>query len=135
MGNLQTLKSKFHCDNTTIPVREDLTLFRVTIDNELKFDTQIANATRKVSQQLAVLKRLRNILPLDIRKNIYHSFIAPHFDYCSNVRHFCSKTTSDKLHIDKSYLLTYYLPWPQWIATSTQKTPSISIRETDSIIH
>ena len=95
--------------------------------------------TRKVSQQLAVLKRLRNILPLDIRKNIYHSFIAPHFDYCSNVRHFCSKTTSDKLHIDKSYLLTYlltyYLPWPQWIATSTQNTPSISIRETDSIIH
>ena len=139
MGNLQTLKSKFHCDNTTIPVREDLTLFGVTIDNELEFDTQIANTTRKVSQQLVVLKRLRNILPLDIRKNIYHSFIAPHFDYCSNVRHFCSKTTSDKLHIDKSYLLTYlltyYLPWPQWIATSTQNTPSISIRETDSIIH
>ena len=109
MGNLQTPKSKFHCDNTTIPVREDLTLFGVTIDNELKFDTQIANATRKVSQQLAVLKRLRNILPLDIRKNIYHSLIAPHFDYCSNETHFCSKTTSDKLHIDKSYLLTYLL--------------------------
>ena len=139
MGNLQTPKSKFHCDNTTILVREDLTLFGVTIDNQLKFDTQITNATRKVSQQLAVLKRLRNILPLDIRKNIYHSFIAPHFDYCSNVRNFRSKTTSDKLHIDKSYLLTYlltyYLPWPQWIATFTQKTPSISIRETDSIIH
>ena len=109
MGNLQTLKPKFHCDNTTIPVREDLTLRGVTIDNELKFDRQIASATRKVSQQLAVLKHLRNILPLDIRKNIYHSFIAPQFDYCSNVRHFCSKTTSDKLHIDKGYLLTYLL--------------------------
>ena len=91
--------------------------------------------TRKVSQQLAVLKRLRNILPLDIRKNIYHSFIAPHFDYCSDVWHFCSKTTSDKLHIKKSYLLTYNLPSPQWIAISTQKTPSKSIRETESIIH
>ena len=113
MGNLQTPKPKFHCDNATIPVREDLTLLGVTIDNKLTFDKQIANVTRKVSQQLAELKRLRNrlrnILPLDIRKNIYHSFIAPHFDYCSNVRHLCSKTTSDKLHIDKSYLLTYLL--------------------------
>ena len=122
-----------------IPVREDLTLLGVTIDNKLTFDKQIASVTRKVFQQLAVLKRLRNILLLGIRKNIYHSFIALHFDYCSDVWHFCSKTTSDKLHIDKSYLLTYlltsYLPWPQWIATSTQKTPSISIRETDSIIH
>ena len=77
MGNLQTLKSKFHCDNTTIPVREDLTLFRVTIDNELKLDTQIANATRKVSQQLAVLKRLRNILPLDIRKTFTIHLLPP----------------------------------------------------------
>ena len=129
IGHLQTPKPKFHCDNTMIPVSEDLTLLDVTIDNKLTFDKQITNVTRKVSQQLAVLKRLRNILPLDIRKNIYHSFIAPHFDYCSNVRHFCSKTTSDKPHINKSYLLTYYLPWPQLIATSTQKTPSISIRE------
>ena len=45
-----------HCDNTTIPVSEDLTLLGVTIDNKLNFDKQIANVTRKVSQQLAVLK-------------------------------------------------------------------------------
>jgi len=49
--------------------------------------------TRKVSQQLAVLKRLRYILPLDIRKNIYQTFT----DYCSDVGQVCSKTTSDKL--------------------------------------
>ena len=32
-GSLQTLKSKFHWDNKTIPVSEDLTLLGVTIDN------------------------------------------------------------------------------------------------------
>lgn len=69
-GNLQTPKQKFHCDNTTIPVSEDLTLLGVTIDNKLNFDKQIANVIRKVSQQPAVLKRLRNILPLDMRKRI-----------------------------------------------------------------
>ena len=136
MGNLQNPKPKFHCDNTTISVREDLTLFGVIIDNELKFDTQIANATRKGSQQLAVLKCLRNILPLDIRKDIYHSFIAPHFDYCSDVWHFCSKTTSDKPHINKSYSITYLLSTLAPVDSNIHsKTPSVSIRETDSIIH
>ena len=69
-SNLQTPKQKFHCDNTTIPVSEDLNLLGVTIDNKLNFDKQIANVTRKVSQQPAALKRLRNILPLDMRKRI-----------------------------------------------------------------
>ena len=55
-GNLKTPKQKFHCDNTTIPVSEDLTLLGVTIDNKLNVDKQIANVTRKVSQQLVVLK-------------------------------------------------------------------------------
>ena len=97
MGNLQTPKPKFHCDNTTIPVSEDLTLLGVSIDNKQKFDKQIANVTRKVSQHLAVVKRLRNILPLDMPKNVYQSFIASHFDYSSDVWHFYTKTASDRL--------------------------------------
>ena len=49
----------------------------------LKFDKQVANICREVSQQGAVLKRMRNILPFYIWKNIYRSFIFPHFDYCA----------------------------------------------------
>ena len=97
MGNLQTPKPKFHCDNITIPVSEDLTLISFTMDYKPKFDKQIANVTRKVSQQLTELKRLRNIVPLYTRKSIWQSFFAPHFGYCSDVWHFSSKTASDKL--------------------------------------
>ena len=56
LTNFETKVPLQHCDNTTIPVSEDLTLLGVTIDNKLNFDKQIANVTRKVSQQLAVLK-------------------------------------------------------------------------------
>ena len=98
MGNLQTPKPKFHCDNKTIPVNENLTLLVVTIDNKLKYSINRSPMWQeKVSQQLAVLKRLRNILPLEIRKNIYQAFIDPHFDYCSDVWQICSKTASNKL--------------------------------------
>ena len=58
MSNLQTPKPKFHCDT----VSEDLTPLGVTINNKVKI-TLIAIVTRKISQQLAVMKRLRNILP------------------------------------------------------------------------
>ena len=30
-------------------------------------------------------------------KNVYQSFIAPHFDYSSDVWHFYTKTASDRL--------------------------------------
>ena len=49
----------------------------------LKFDKQVANICREVSQQGAVLKRMRNILPFYIWKNKNMSFIFPHFDYCA----------------------------------------------------
>ena len=58
MGNLQTPKPKFHCDT----VSEDLTPLCVTINNKVKI-TLIAVVTRKISQQLAVMKLLRSILP------------------------------------------------------------------------
>ena len=97
MGNTK-MTPTFYCENTAIPIGDDLELFGVTIDNKLKFDKHIAKVSRKVSQQIAVLKRLRNMLPFEIRKNLYQSFIAPHFNYCSDTWHFCSiKSSTDKL--------------------------------------
>ena len=64
---------------------------------KLKFEKHIAKICRKVSRQTAVLKRMRNILPFEIRSKICMCFIAPHFKYCSETWHFCNKTTADKL--------------------------------------
>ena len=59
------------------------------MDNKLKFEKHVAKICRKVSQQTAVLKRMRNILPFEIGSKIYVYFIAPHFKYCSETWHFC----------------------------------------------
>ena len=54
----------------------------LTIGDMLKFDKQVANICRKVCQQVAVLKRIRNVLPFDIRiltcHLLYHISIAVH---------------------------------------------------------
>ena len=88
---------EFCCENTTIPNCEEIELVGITMDNKLKFEKHIAKICRKVSQQTAVLKRMRNILPFETRSKIYMCFIAPHFKYCSETWHFCNKTTAAKL--------------------------------------
>ena len=90
-------KLKFHCENIVIPNSEAFELLGVTVDNKLKFDLHTAKVCRKVSQQVAVLRRMRNMLPFEIRVRIYKSFIVLHFTYCAETWHFCSKTSADKL--------------------------------------
>ena len=69
----------------------------VNIDDQLKFDNHVSEVSKKVSQQIAVLRRMKRMLPFQIRRDLYLSFIAPHFNHSSETRHFCSKGTTDKL--------------------------------------
>ena len=72
-------------------------LLGVTLDNKPKFERQNRKICRKVSQQVAVLNRLKKILPFELRIDIYRAFIAPHFNYCSESWHQFGKRVSDKL--------------------------------------
>ena len=83
---------------TSIPLVEEMELLGVTVDNKLKFEGQIKRICRKVSQQIAVLKRMKKLLPLKLRENLYRAFIAPHFNYnCAESRHFCGNRLTEKL--------------------------------------
>ena len=58
---------------------------------------QIRKICRKVSLQVAVLNRLKKILPFELRIGIYRAFIAWNFNYCSESWHNCGKRGSGKL--------------------------------------
>ena len=87
----------FKCEGTSIPLVEEVELLGVTVDNKLKFEGQIKKICRKVSQQIAVLKRMKKLLPLKLRENLYRAFIAPHFNYCAESWHFCGNRLTEKL--------------------------------------
>ena len=40
---------------------------------------------------------MEKMLPFEIRRDFYLSYIVPHFNYCSETWHFCSKSATDKL--------------------------------------
>ena len=55
------------CEGTVIPIQDEMELRSVTIDNKLMFEGQIRKICRKESQQVAVLNRLKKILPFEPR--------------------------------------------------------------------
>ena len=87
----------FKCKGTSIPLVEEMELLGVTVNNKLKFEGQIKEICRKVSQQIAVLKRMKKLLPLQLWENLYRAFIAPHFNYCAESWHFCGNRLTEKL--------------------------------------
>ena len=82
MGNIQA-DLAFSCDNTVIPIEKEVELLGVTVDSKLKFEGHVAKICRKVIQQVAVLKRMRKMLPFEIRLRLYQKFIVSHFNYCA----------------------------------------------------
>jgi hypothetical protein len=84
------IKPEFSCENTVIKNSDVLELLGVTVDEKLKFGMHVKKVCRKVSQQVAFLKRMSNMLPFETRLSIYTSFIVPHFNYCCESWHFCN---------------------------------------------
>ena len=61
----------FMCEGTVIPIEREVELLGVVVDSKLKFKGQISKICRKVSQQVAVLNKMKKMLPLEIRKQPY----------------------------------------------------------------
>ena len=51
------------------------------MDNRLTFDEHLTNVSDKISKIIALLRKLRNMLPRPAFLTIYKCFIRPHLDY------------------------------------------------------
>jgi hypothetical protein len=110
----------------TIAPQQSVKLLGVTFDVDLSFNEHIDDVCKKASKSLNVLKRFSNILSIENKKRIFHSFIASQFNYCSIIWHqeralrfvfndqvssysnLLSKINKDTLHVQRSkQLLTF----------------------------
>ena len=93
----QDEKPTFKIGDANIDCEKTVKLLGVEIDYLSKFDDQMSNICRKVSQQINVLTSIGKILNFDAKKSIYHVFIMSNFDCCLLIWHFCSKGNTEKL--------------------------------------
>ena len=71
-----------------IQQKDKMKLLGVLIDSELNLSKHIAHVCRKASQQIGILSRLNNLVPVQAKLTLFHSAILPHLMYCQKVWHF-----------------------------------------------
>ena len=69
----------------------------VWLDENLTWQKQVDETSKKISSRLALLGRLRKYLTVRSSKLLANSLILPYLDYCSNAWTNCAKYLKDVL--------------------------------------
>ena len=75
----------------------------VWINDELKWNEHVAAIRRRCLLGLSTLRRLREVLPVNIKKAVYSALILPHLDYCSVLWQECSVKLQQLLQCIQNY--------------------------------
>ena len=69
----------------------------VLIDDNLCWNEQIDNISKKVSKGIGMLRRAKPFVSFETLKYIYQALVQPSFDYCSMVWGNCGEGSKEKL--------------------------------------
>ena len=69
----------------------------VIIDDSLNWSCHVKTVLSKMSRYVGIMYKIKKLLPLKVRLQLYHSFIQSHINYCSLVWGFCCKSNIDKI--------------------------------------
>ena len=88
---------QLHVNSTELEQVSSHKLLGVTIDSQLTFDQHVEKLCTKLSQRIAVLRKIRRFLPLDQRKLYYNAMIKQTMLYASTVWTSCSVENMQKV--------------------------------------
>lgn len=91
------LTSPFSISNVEIEQKSEARFLGVIVDENLTWTTHIKTVQTKMSRYIGIMYKLKNILPLKSKIQIYHSFVQSHINYCSLVWGFSAKSNIEKL--------------------------------------
>ena len=81
-------------------------------DDGFTWKEHIRSVRRKCFRQLAGLRKLRDVLPAALKKNIYNAQVLPHLDYCSVLWQECAKSLQLKVEEIQYYGMRLVLSKP-----------------------
>ena len=76
---------------------QSIKILGVNLDDDLNFRYHISGMCKKVGGMIGILRRLKNLIPVNTRLLLYKSAIMPHLTYCHLVWHFCTASDGRKL--------------------------------------
>ena len=97
MNRKGSVSAAITIQDSTINSADHISILGVKLDARLNFDLHVSDIVKRASKQINVLKRISKFLDEKSRINVYNTFIAANFNYCSVAWMFCGKKNSSKL--------------------------------------
>ena len=73
-------------NNTPLKVDNKAKYLGVQLTNNMSWESHISNVCKqKIGHGIQILRRLRNVIPLEDMIKIYKTVLQPHIDYCITV--------------------------------------------------
>ena len=113
-----------------IKTAETLKLLGVTIDSRLNFSEHVNSACKKASQRIAVLMRLRNLIPFKAKLQLFKAAVLPHLTYCYLIWQFC-RASDSRLNGNKKEAWEWCTMKSKLLIFNYWKGPSCQIWSTD----
>ena len=83
--------------NTQIHRKTESRFLGVIIDEKLTWSQHITSLKSKMSRYVGILYKIKHLLPMQSRLQIFHSFVQSHINFCSIVWGFSCKSNIDSL--------------------------------------
>ena len=113
---------KVELDGELLTRSTEVKCLGVVIDDKLSWKAQINSMRRKTYGGLSKLKRLRNVLPTDLKKKLYNALVLPHLEYCSVVWQECSVELRARLERVQNYGMRLILSKPLRTASDEMRS-------------
>ena len=84
-------------NNVNILRLKEAKFLGVIIDEKLSWTSHIQALKGKMARYIGIMYKIKSYIPLQVRIQIYHSFIQSHLNYCSLVWGFSSRTNIECL--------------------------------------
>ena len=92
-----SVKPQFKIENVDIKMAEDTKYLGVQVDQQLKWSSQLASLTSKISRGIGLLRYSKRYVPASTVKQMYKSLVEPNFRYCCPVWGNVGETSLTKL--------------------------------------
>ncbi len=86
-----------HINDTPIERVYEARFLGVIIDDKLTWSSHIKTLKSKMARYVGIMYRIKKLIPLKVRQQIYHSFVQSHLNYCSLVWGYTNKSNIEAL--------------------------------------
>ena len=121
-------------NNTIIERVHETKFLGVFIDSNLSWSNHIDSICSKISKSIAVLSRLKHILPRKILRSIYQTLILPHLTYCCSIWSSASKTALSKLTVLQKRAIRH-ICFANYQDSSSKLFSSLQLLKLPDLIH